>query len=770
MSTYLKLTSAGIRMLLLVMLGIFLSSSSKEKMQDIESRTEELLSKMTLEEKVGQLNQLTSRWEMTGTVPENVDEQEQFKMIKSGMVGSMLNVTGADATRKAQELAVENSRLGIPLIFGYDVIHGYMTMFPIPLAIASSWNVDNAEISARIAAVEASASGLQWTFAPMVDISRDARWGRVMEGAGEDPYLGALMAAAQVRGFQGQNLEDENTIAACAKHFAAYGFVEAGRDYNTVEISEFTLQNIVLPPFKACVDEGVCTFMNAFNDIGGVPSTSNTHLVRDILKGKWMFEGFMVSDWNSIGEIFEHGVAPNKKEAACMAMKAGSDMDMEGNCYSNYLKELVDEGRIDEAMIDDAVRRILSVKFKLGLFDDPYRYCDPKKEEVLLCDEHLNIARDVARKSIVLLKNENQLLPLKKDGKTFAVLGDLASDKDSPLGSWRAKANSRSAVSLLEGIRNVVGENSRIIYERGPAYVTNQPEFTKSLNINSYDRNRIEKAVFIAREADVVVVALGENCFQTGEGRSQTEISLKGVQQELLKSVYEVNKNIVVVLMNGRPLALEWMNEYIPSILETWHLGSEAGNAIADVLFGDYNPSGKLPVSFPRNTGQCPVYYNHKKTGRSTDPGSVFWSHYTDAPNDPLFPFGFGLSYTTFEYNDLTISSPEISMDEELQVSVNVKNTGEYEGTEIVQLYVCDLYGSIARPVKELKGFRGISLKPGEDKKVSFNITKNDLSFFTAEKKWEAEPGKFKLWIGSNSADGLETEFELKNNGGSNIN
>jgi len=738
------------------------AQAQNQTKSEIDMKVEDLLSKMTLEEKIGQLNQYTARWEMTGPAPTGSSEQELLEEIKTGKVGSMLNVTGAEATMKAQKLAVENTRLGIPLIFGYDVIHGYKTMFPIPLATACSWDPSAAELSAHVAAVEAAASGIQWTFAPMVDISRDARWGRVMEGAGEDPYLGTKMAAAQVRGFQGDELSADNTIAACAKHFAAYGFTEAGRDYNTVDISEYTLQNVVLPPFKAAVDAGVATLMNSFNVIGGVPSTANPHLLRDILKGEWGFDGFVVSDWNSIGEIKNHGVAPDLKEAARLAIIAGSDMDMEGYAYVPFLKQLVEEGLVDEALIDDATRRVLRVKFELGLFDDPYKYSKLDEKGLILNEENLKAAREVAKKSIVLLKNENNLLPLKKSGQKIAVIGDLADDKDSPIGSWRAQAITGSAVSLLEGIENAVADQNSVVFERGPVFISNEPQFTQHLQYNETDPSGIEEAVELAKEMDVVVLALGENCFQTGEGRSQTDILLKGYQQELLEAVCEVNKNVVVVLMNGRPLVINWMSEHVPAIVEAWHLGSEAGNAIADVLFGDYNPAGKLTVSFPRSVGQCPIYYNHFSTGRADDTGTVFWSHYTDESNDPLFPFGYGLSYTTFDYSDLKLSAGEITADQKLKVSVVVKNTGAVDGEEVVQLYVQDLYGSIARPVKELKGFEKIFLKAGESKTVEFELGAADLAFFGADKTWKAEPGDFNLWVGTNSQSGLKGAFKLK--------
>ncbi len=744
----------------------FEAKSADQKKLDptAEAKITDLLSRMTLDEKMGQLNQYTSRWEMTGPAPQGTNEQQMLDMIKNGMVGSLLNVTGADATRKAQKLAVENSRLKIPMIFGYDVIHGYQTMFPIPLAETASWEPELAQKTARVSAVETSAAGIQWTFAPMVDISRDARWGRVMEGSGEDPYLVSLFAAARVKGFQGENLSDNNTIAACVKHFAGYGFAEAGRDYNTVDISESTLRNVILPPFKAAADAGAATFMNAFNEIGGVPSTANSHLLRDILKGEWNFDGFVVSDWNSVGELLNHGVAADLKEAARLAINAGSDMDMEGYSFVPNLKKLVEEGAVDVKVVDDAVRRVLRIKYRLGLFDDPYRYSNEDREKsLILSKEHLQIAREAACKSIVLLKNERQLLPLKKSGQKIALIGELAADKDVPLGSWRAKAITGSAVSLLEGMKGALSDPSALTFSNGPKFITSKSSFAVHLEFNMTDRTGIDDAVKVAQNSDVVVLALGENCFQTGEGRSQAEIGLKGLQQELLEAVCAVNKNVVVVLMNGRPLDISWMVQNVPAIVEAWHLGSEAGNGIADVLFGDYNPAGKLPISFPATVGQVPVYYNHKSTGRPfTGEGNVFCSHYTDAPNAPLFPFGFGLSYTTFGYSDLKLNTSVIAKGEKLQVSVTVKNTGKFAGEEVVQLYVRDLVGSITRPVKELKAFEKIMLKPGESKVVNFTLTENDLAFWGADRTFKAEPGDFKLWVGTNSAEGLETSFKLK--------
>lgn len=730
---------------------------------DIEKRVEELLAKMTLDEKIGQMNQYTSRWEMTGPAPANADSMFIYNMIKEGKLGSMLNVTGVAATRKVQKLAVDSSRLGIPLILGYDVVHGYKTIFPIPLAEAASWDPEVVKLSAKVAADESAAAGLHWTFAPMVDVSRDARWGRVMEGAGEDPYLGSKMAYARVKGFQGEDLSAENTIAACVKHFAAYGFAEAGRDYNTVDISEERLQNIVLPPFKASVEAGAATFMNSFNTLNGIPATGGIYLQREILKGEWNFDGFVVSDWGSIGEMINHGFAADRKDAALKAIIAGSDMDMEANAYIEDLKSLVESGQVKEELIDDAVRRILRIKFRLGLFDDPWKYCNEEREKtVLLSAENLAAAREVAKKSIVLLKNETNLLPLAKSGQKIAVIGELAASKDVPLGNWRAQAIPNSAVSLLEGITAVAGAQN-VIFAKGPDYVISARNFSTKLKYNETDLTGLDAAVKAAKSANVVVIALGEDCFQSGEGRSQSDISLKGLQQKLLEEVYKANKNVVVVLMNGRPMEINWMAENVPSILETWHLGSQAGNAIADVLFGDYNPSGKLPVSFPRSVGQMPLYYNYYFTGRPSGSDDVtLWSRYTDVSNSPLYPFGYGLSYTTFEYSNLNLSDSVLTANGELTVKVNLKNSGTRFGEEVAQLYIRDITGSIARPVKELKGFQKIGLNAGENAEVVFKITIKDLEFYTEANGWKAEPGKFKLWVGTSSADGMEADFELK--------
>lgn len=729
-----------------------------------ERKIDDLLQRMTLEEKIGQLNQYSSGFDFTGPAPAGGKDLDLYEQVEHGQVGSLLNVVGAAATRKAQQVAVENSRLHIPLLFGLDVIHGYRTMFPVPLGESASWDLAAIEASARIAATEAAAAGINWTFAPMVDICRDARWGRIMEGAGEDPYLGGLIAAARVRGFQGQDLAAVDTIAACAKHYAAYGFAEAGRDYNTVDISEQTLRNVVLPPFRAAAAAGAATFMNSFNEIGGVPSTGSVHLQRDILKGEWGFAGFVVSDWGSIGEMINHGTAKDLADAAQIALTAGSDMDMESRAYIGQLAQLVQAGRVDVKLIDDAVRRILRVKFALGLFDDPYRYCDPQREQqTLLVPEHLAVARDVARKSIVLLKNEGQLLPLAPGLRRIAVIGPLAADQDAPLGNWRAQALPNSAVSLLQGIQAAVGAGTDVVYAQGAALTIGEAGFRKHVVFNNTDRSGFPAAVAAARQAEVVILALGEGASQSGEGRSQVDIGLKGLQDELLRAVLAANPHVVVVLMNGRPLTIPWLAENVPAVVEAWQLGSQAGHAIADVLFGRYNPSGKLPACFPRSVGQLPLYYSYKNTGRpANSEGEVFWSHYTDSPNTPLYPFGFGLSYTTFGYSDIRLSQPVIAAGETLRVTVTVTNTGARAGKEIVQLYVRDLVGSVTRPVKELKGFRAVELAPGEAKEVTFELTTADLAFYTARGQWEAEPGEFHVFVGTNSEDTKEATFTLR--------
>ncbi len=728
----------------------------------IEQKVDSVLALMTLKEKIGQMNQYNGSWDVTGPAS-NISDKEKETRLKNGGVGSMLNVLSVKATREAQRTVMENSRLKIPLLIGYDVIHGYKTIFPIPLGESASWDLDIIKKSASIAASEASAAGVHWTFAPMLDVSRDARWGRIMEGSGEDPYLTAKIGVARVQGFQGDDLSQNNTIAACAKHFAGYGLAEAGRDYNTVHIGEYELHNTVLPPFKAVAEAGVATFMNSFNEIDGIPATGHKELQRTILKEDWNWDGFMVSDWGSIGEMIAHGFAKDKKHAAKIAANAGSDMDMESYAYEAHLEELVNNKKVDIALINDAVKRILRIKFRLGLFDDPYKYCNKEREKnEIFTKENQNFAREVAKKSIVLLKNETNLLPLNKTGKTIAVIGPLAEDKDSPLGNWRAKGGRNTAISLLEGIKNAVPPTTKITYAEGCSIVTDKgvgSTFLLPLNFNETDKSGFEEAINVAKNADVVVLAIGEMALQTGEGRSQTDIGFAGVQQELLEAILKVNTNVIITLMNGRPMDISWAAKNVPTILECWHLGSQSGNAIADVLFGDYNPSGKLPVSFPHHVGQEPLYYNQKMTGRPFSPTHVTYSGYRDAPKEALYPFGYGLSYTTFEYKNLQLNKNEITENDEIQVSVEVSNTGTAAGEEVVQLYFRDLVGSLTRPIKELKGFKKILLKAGETKTVSFTINKEMLQFYTVNKKWEVESGDFEIWVGGNSKAPLKASF-----------
>ncbi|WP_144892119.1 beta-glucosidase BglX [Flavobacterium tiangeerense] len=756
--------------LMLIVLGNGYAQSKKhlDANKPIEDRISLLMKEMTLEEKIGQMNQYNGSWDVTGPKPESGSNEEKYNNIKKGLVGSMLSIRGVKEVRAVQKMAVEETRLGIPLLFGFDVIHGYKTISPIPLAEAASWDLEAIKKSAHIAAVEASASGLNWTFAPNVDISNDARWGRVMEGAGEDPYLGSKIATARVKGFQGESLSATTAIIACAKHFAGYGFVEAGREYNGVDMSNSKLYNSVLPPFKATVDAGIRTFMNSFNTLNGIPATGNSFLQRDILKGAWKFNGFVVSDWASIAEMVTHGYATDGADAAQKAAIAGSDMDMESNVYVTELAQLVKKGLVKESVIDDAVRRILRVKFELGLFDNPYKYCDEAREKSSIGNKANNDAvLDMAKKSIVLLKNTSpsgkneKLLPLKKEGVKIALIGALANDKNSPLGSWRIAADDNTAVSVLEGMQYY--KNNTLVYEKGTDVALNKQLFVDEVQINTTDFSGFEAAKNAAKQAEVVVMVLGEIGFQSGEGRSRTELGLPGNQQQLLEEVYKVNPNIILVLNNGRPLALPWAQENIPAIVEAWHLGTQAGNAIAQVLYGDYNPSGKLTMSFPRNVGQCPIYYNLYNTGRPTNKDqNVFWSHYIDVEKTPLYPFGYGLSYTSFEYKNLKLAKTSFQKGEKIELSVDVTNTGDVDGKEVVQLYINDVAASLVRPVKELKGFELIALKKGETKTVQFTLTDKELGFYDNTGKFLTESGLFNVMVGWNSNEGLTSKFELK--------
>lgn len=718
---------------------------------DIDQKVTELLNKMTLEEKIGQLNQYTNDANLTGPLVVNPNKERE---IKDGLLGSMLNVNGADRTRKYQELAMQ-SRLKIPLLFGLDVIHGYKTTFPIPLAEAASWDLQAMEQSARIAATEASASGIHWTFAPMVDISRDPRWGRVMEGAGEDTFLGSKIAFARVKGFQGK-LGDLNSVMACTKHFAAYGAVIGGREYNSVDISNRMLWETYLPPFKAAVDAGSATFMNAFNDINGIPATANKHIQRDILKGQWNFKGFVVSDWGSIGELVTHGYSKNDKEAAFSAITAGSDMDMESNVYRNNLAQLVIEKRVPIATIDDAVKRILRKKFELGLFDDPYKFSNlNRQKEALNNPEHSKIAREVASKSIVLLKNENNILPLSKKTKTIAFIGPMVKPKRINHGFWAVNltdVDSTYIISQWEGLESKVGKTTKLLYAKG-------------CDIEGTNNSGFKEAIAIANQSDVVIVSIGERYNMSGESKSRSNIHLPGIQEDLIKELQKTGKPIVVLINAGRPLIFNWTADNMPTILYTWWLGSEAGNAIADVLFGDYNPAGKLPMTFPRAEGQIPIYYNHFNTGRpSINEEKLYKSSYIDLPNTPKFPFGFGLSYTTFNYSNLKLSKTKMSASETIEVTMNITNTGKYEGEEVIQLYLQDKFASLIRPISELKDFQKIKLGIGETKTIKFVIDNQKLSFYNEKLEFNSEPGDFNLMIGSSSEDiRLKSSFELIN-------
>ncbi len=731
---------------------IFLQPSiSVAQKKTIDQRVDSVLKLMTLDEKIGQLNQYNDDWNATGPVTLDSTKKEQ---VLKGQVGSLLNCVGTLRTRTWQNIAMQ-SRLKIPLLFGQDVIHGYKTTFPIPLAEACSWDMDAIQLSARTAATEASAAGIHWTFAPMVDIARDPRWGRVMEGAGEDPYLGSKIAYARVKGFQGNKLGEVNSLMACAKHFAAYGAAIGGRDYNSVDMSDRLLWEVYLPPFKAAVDAGAATFMNSFNDINGVPATGNKYLQRDILKGKWNFKGFVVSDWGSIGEMINHGNVKNEYEAALSAITAGSDMDMESRCYKNNLAQLLKDKKISLALIEDAVKRILRKKFELGLFDDPYKFCNAQREQAALTDPaHAKTAREVAAKSIVLLKNENNLLPLSKNIKTIAFIGPLVKAVKQNKGFWDVEVpgvDSNFIVSQWEGLQNKLGSNSTLLYAKG-------------CDIEGDDKSGFAEAVDMAKRSDVVILSIGERRDMSGEAKSRSNINIPGVQEELLKELLATGKPVVVLINAGRPLVFTYTAEQAPAVLYTWWLGSEAGNAIADVLFGDYNPSAKLPISFPHNEGQIPIYYSHFNTGRpaADDNDKNYRSSYNDLSIFPKYEFGYGLSYTSFQYSNLKLNKKKMRANEEIEVSFSIANTGKYDGEEIVQLYLRDKVGSIVRPVQELKDFAKIKLRSGERKTISFIIDKEKLSFYNQQLQWVAEPGDFDIMIGASSRDiRLKDSFEL---------
>ncbi|MEW6195852.1 MAG: glycoside hydrolase family 3 N-terminal domain-containing protein [Bacteroidota bacterium] len=734
-------------------------NKSEDQKKDIAQKVDSVLSLMTLDEKIGQLNQYNDDWQATGPVTIDNDKVSQ---VLNGKVGSILNCMGTERTKSWQKIAMQ-SRLKIPLLFGQDVVHGYKTTFPIPLAESCSWDLDAIELSARISATEASASGIHWTFAPMVDIARDPRWGRAMEGAGEDQYLASKIAYDRVKGFQGDKPGEINSLLACAKHFAAYGAVIGGRDYNSVDMSDRLLWEVYLPPFKAALDAGAATFMTSFNDINGVPSTGNKYLLRDILKEKWSFEGFVVSDWGSVGEMIRHGNVKNEYEAALSAITAGCDMDMESRCYINNLAQLVHDGKVSTALIDDAVKRILKKKFEIGLFDDPYKFCDPEREKKELNNpDHAAAAREMARKSIVLLKNvthpaiseENNLLPLSKDIKTIAFIGPLVKELKQNKGFWDVDVpgvDSNFIVSQWEGLKNKVGDKTKLLYAKG-------------CDIEGENRDGFAEAIAVAKQADVVILSIGERRDMSGEARSRSNINIPGVQEDLLKELLATGKPVVVLINAGRPLVFNFTADNAQAILYTWWLGSEAGNAIADVLFGDYNPSAKLTMTFPQSVGQIPIYYSHLNTGRPAlnDEDRFYRSAYTDLSIYPKYEFGYGLSYTTFQYSELRLSKHKMKHDEKIDVSVAITNTGKYAGEEIVQLYLRDVVGSIARPVQELKDFKKIKLEAGETKTITFSIDSEKLSFYNQKLEWTAEPGEFELMIGASSKDiRLTDHFEL---------
>jgi len=726
---------------------------------EIEKRIDALLASMTLEEKAGQLTQLgpsvVGGFDIAAFL-ENPDP-ELFKQaqrdfhedwIKAGAVGSYLGMQGAEEINRLQKIAVEESRLGIPLIFGLDVIHGYRTIFPIPLAEACSWEPELARRSAEIAAQEAAAAGIHWTFAPMVDIARDARWGRIAEGAGEDTHLGSLFAAARVQGCQGTDFTDPDHLVACAKHYIAYGAAVGGRDYNTVEMALQTLHEIYLPPFEAAARAGVGTFMSAFNDLNGVPTSANRYTLTEVLRGKLGFNGFVVSDSNAIGELEPHGYAQNRKDAGKKALLAGVDMDMGTESFRFDIPELVKEGAVPESAVDEAVRRILRLKFLLGLFDRPYRTDEDKESATLLRTEFIQVAREAACRCMVLLKNENKTLPLSKKVRKIAVIGPLADDAPAMLGSWSFTGSPRDVVTLLAGIRAAVNPGTEVIHVPG-------------CDVTGKQAADFSAALVAARQADVVVAVVGETSQMSGEAASRLELGLPGYQLDLLKTVYETGKPLVVILINGRPLAIPWCAQHAAAIVEAWQPGIQAGSALADVLFGDYNPSGKLAATFPYAVGQVPIYYNHTSTGRPATEFK-FTSRYIDGPHQPLYPFGFGLSYTSFAYADPKVTPAEITKDGKVTVSASVTNTGDVPGEEVVQLYAADLVASRVRPVKELKGFQKILLQPGESRNVTFELPAEQLGFYNEHMEYVVEPGTFKVWVGPNSQEGLAGEFRVK--------
>lgn len=724
----------------------------------------ELMSKMTLQEKLGQLN-----LPVTGNITTGQAKSSDVAgKISRGEVGGLFNLKGVKAIREMQELAVEKSRLGIPLLFGMDVIHGYETVFPIPLALSCTWDMEAVEKSARIAAIESSADGICWTFSPMVDICRDARWGRVSEGNGEDPYLGSEIAKAMVRGYQGKDMSSNTEIMSCVKHFALYGAIEAGRDYNTVDMSRNRMYNEFFPPYKAAAEEGAGSFMSSFNEVDGVPATANRWLMTDVLRNQWGFDGFVVTDYTAIYEMTDHGIG-DLQEVSARALKAGTDMDMVSDGFIGTLEKSLKEGKVTMEDIDRACRRMLEAKYKLGLFKDPYKYCDLKRPaKDIFNKEHRKVAREIAAKSFVLLKNENNMLPLKKKGN-IALIGPLANTRTNMPGTWSVAATPDRYSTLLEGLKNAVEGKANVLYAQGSnlmydaEYQTRATMFGREIPRKD-DKELLQEAIEVAKKSDVIVAALGESSEMSGESSSRSELRMPDAQHDLLKALLATGKPVILLHFSGRPTVMTWENENVPAILNVWFGGSESADAICDVLFGDVVPSGKLTATFPQNEGQIPLYYNHKNTGRPLAEGrwfEKFRSNYIDVSNDPLYPFGYGLSYTTFSYSDMKLSNSKMDANGNITASIVVKNTGNYDADEVVQLYIRDVVGSITRPVKELKGFKRIHLKKGESQVVEFTITPEMLKFYDYDLNYVCEPGDFDVMIGPNSKDVTKLGFTL---------
>lgn len=751
-------------LLVTVVCMISISADGQETNSRTSAKVDSLMKLMTLEEKLGQLNLPAAGDISTGLA----SSTGIILKIKEGKVGGLFNIRGVERILEVQKVAVEESRLGIPLLFGMDVIHGYKTVFPIPLGLSCSWDMNLIERSARIAAQEATADGIAWTFSPMVDLARDPRWGRIAEGAGEDPYLGGEIAKAMVHGYQGDDLSKENTMMACVKHFALYGAAEGGRDYNTVDMSRLTMYNDHFPPYKAAIDAGVGSLMASFNEVDGIPATGNKWLMTQVLRNEWGFDGFTLSDYTGINEMIAHGMG-DLQAVSSLALKAGIDMDMVGEGFLTTLKKSLDEGKISVEDIEEASRRILTAKFELGLFDDPYRYTNVERsQKEVYTDENRNAARQIASESLVLLKNEGEALPLRKQG-TIAVIGPMGNNKENMQGTWSVAGDGQKSITLLEGIQEVVGENAKVLYSKGANFV-GDPDLEARISIfgkNTYRDNRSEEAILnealvIANQSDVIIAAVGESSEMSGESSSRTNIEIPESQKRLLEALLNTGKPVVMVLFTGRPLALKWESENVPAILNAWFAGSEAGYAIADVLFGDVNPSGKLTTTFPQNIGQVPIYYAHKNTGRPLNGNwfQKFRSNYLDVSNEPLYPFGFGLSYSQFKYGELVLSKKDLSGDEKLEVSIDITNESDTDGKEVVQLYIRDLVGTITRPVKELKGFQKVLIPAGETVSVSFEVTTDDLKFYNYDPDkmdqsmiYDWESGEFEIMLGSNSRD-----------------